>query len=169
MAEQQPARQPITAEGLAESVHPQYNEHNLPPSQNPQGRPNYDDPRTSQKDDQDYRWSALIFGIKFWLLIAATVLAISILLGLLALLVWLVYIFTIHYTAPDRAWLDSVQLGRLGAVYGNFAKFAAPTALITNAWLVAYFGTRRLAASQPDSRAERRGLALISPSSPFRR
>lgn len=147
MADQQSARQPIAAEGLAESAPPQFDEHNLPPSQSSDNRPNYDDLRADQAGNQEYRWSALIFGIKFCLVIAVTVMAIAVLVGLLTLVAWFVYVFVIHYTVPDRAWLSDVELGRLGAVYGNFAKFAAPTALITNAWLVAYFGTRRWIAS----------------------
>ena len=169
MSNQQPVRRPIGAEGLADSAHPQYDEHHLPPNSNSGRRPDYDDLRADQEGDQEYRWSALIFRIKYWLVVAAVAVAVCALLGLLALLVWLVYTFVIHYTAPGRAWLDDGQLGRLGVVYGNFAKFAAPTALISNAWLVAYFGTRRWAASQPDNQAERRGLALLPPFSRRRR
>ena len=135
-------RQPVPGERLIDLV--EYNENNIPPTPS-YSRPHYDDPETRQKQSQNYRWSALVFEIKYWLIVGATIIAMAVLLGILALVVWLVYVFVIHYTAPGRGWLEPEELYRLGTAYGNFAKFAAPTALITNAWLVAYFGTRRWA------------------------
>ena len=129
MAEQQSARQPLSAEGLAILATPRYNQYNIPPAQNPSENPNYDELKAEQERNQEYRWSALLFNIKFWLIVVATCVAMIILAGILALVVWLVCIFVIHYTLPARGWLSPTELEQLGAVYGNFAKFAAPTAL----------------------------------------
>lgn len=66
----------------------------------------------------------------------------AIALAALALLGWLVVIFLIHYTIPQLGWLNESQLGRLTGAYRNFAAFAVPAMLISNAWLVAWFGSR---------------------------
>ena len=59
-----------------------------------------------------------------------------------ALVLWLILIAVIHFTIPAWSWLNSAELTKLGTLYSNSAKFIAPTALITNAWLIAYFSLR---------------------------
>lgn len=152
MAEQ--SAQPMAAEGLIGLVSPQYDEHNLPPGSSPNKKPNYDELKADQEGKQAYDWSALIFWIKYGLVIFATVIAVLVILAVLALVGWFIYIFVIHYTRPDSGWLNDYEFRRLGALYGNFAKFAAPTALIANAWLVAFFGTRRWATSNKQRQNE---------------
>lgn len=143
-------QRPITAEELQISVPPRYEGHHLPPGQAVDdhemgNKPNYDDLKAEQATKQEYFWSELTFSIKRWAIIAATIIAVLVVVGLAALVVWLVLVLVIHYTAPNLGWLKPEELTRLGIVYGNFAKVAAPIALLTNAWLVAHFGGRRWA------------------------
>ena len=60
-----------------------------------------------------------------------------------AIVLWLILIVLVHFTTPGIGWLDSNELATLGNLYSNSAQFVAPAALITNAWLVAYFSLRR--------------------------
>ena len=162
MAEQstgRPAR-PAEDDGASRSFPPPFESGYVPP----RGR-DYD----SLRADQEYRQFALTFNIKYWMIIAVTLTAAFVMLVVLLLIFYSVCLLVIHYTIPHLAWLNQDEMARLGAVYSNFAKFAAPTALITNAWLVAYFGTRRWAALQGENQARRRDLMLSPPSSRVRR
>ena len=150
MAEKPYIGRPIPAGTLADSVHPEYDEYNVPPNQSRNDKPDYDVLKDKQAKEQEYQWSGLVFKIKISLVVVVTALAIFTLIGVAVLVGWFIYIFVIHYTVPDKGWLSSAELERLGAIYGNFAKFAAPTALITNAWLVAYFGARRWTSQKGD-------------------
>lgn len=150
MAEQPSIGRPIPAGTLANSVRPEYDEYNVPPNQSQNDKPNYDAIKAEQANEQEYQWSDTLFKIKLRLVVVVTFLAMIILTGVLILTTWLICVFVIHYTVPGKGWLSSAELERLGAIYGNFAKFAAPTALITNAWLVAYFGTRRWTSQKGD-------------------
>ena len=96
----------------------------------------------TQKERHDRTWSNLIFRIRYVAVVGLTLAAGAIALAALATLGWLVVIFLIHYTIPQLGWLNESQLSRLTGAYRNFAAFAVPAMLISNAWLVAYFGNR---------------------------
>ena len=101
------------------------------------------DSAQAQKERQDRALSSRIFSIKYNLVGLITIAAIVIAGAALLIFAWFITIFIVHYTIPNLAWLTESELKRLAGVYGNFAKFAAPAMLGTNAWLVAYFGSRR--------------------------
>ena len=96
----------------------------------------------TRKERHDRAWSNLIFRIRYVAVVGLTLAAGAIALAALAILGWLVVIFLIHYTVPKHGWLSPSELGQLTGVYRNFAAFAVPAMLISNAWLVAYFGSR---------------------------
>ena len=96
----------------------------------------------TRKERHDRAWSNLTFGIRYVAVVGLTFAAGTIALAALAILGWLVVIFLIHYTIPKHGWLTPSELSRLTGVYRNFAAFAVPAMLISNAWLVAYFGSR---------------------------
>ena len=102
----------------------------------------YDTPHGVDYDSDERRrerwWAWLIFWIKalsagigtlaIWIIIAA----------LVGLAGWLIAVFVIHYTLPAKGWLTPEALSVLTGGYRTFTAFAAPLALMTNAWLIAY-------------------------------
>ena len=88
-------------------------------------------------------WKKLVNRIR---LIAVGLFA-TILVGLIvvavSIVLWLIVIVVVHYTIPRIGWLTPAELTTLGKIYSNFTQFVAPAALISNAWLVAYFSIRR--------------------------
>lgn len=97
----------------------------------------------AQKERQARAWSNLTFKIRYRAVLGITLLAAAIALVALAILGWLVVIFLIHYTIPKLGWLSPSEFSQLTGVYRNFAAFAVPAILAANAWLVAWFGSRR--------------------------
>ena len=136
-------KEPLSSEQMADYA--QFDERNLPSPTRSGGsaRPDYDDPITRQREEQAYLWSGLLFKLKVVSLVVVFFIAIVATIGIAIVVGFLVILALIHYTIPSWGWLSSDELSRLSSIYGNFAKFAAPAAMITNAWLVAYFGTRR--------------------------
>ena len=97
----------------------------------------------TQKERHDRAWSNLTFRIRYVAVVGLTLVAGAIALAAMAILGWLVVIFLIHYTIPKLGWLSPSEFSRLTGVYRNFAAFAVPAMLAANAWLVAWFGSRR--------------------------
>lgn len=124
--------------------------HEIPPPQfvveqgtvPPPGFNNQDSAET-QKERHDRAWSNLTFRIRYVAVVGLTLMAGVIALAALAVLGWLVIVFLIHYTIPRLGWLSPSEFSRLTGVYRNFAAFAVPAMLAVNAWLVAWFGSRR--------------------------
>ena len=108
----------------------------------PPGFDNQDSPE-AQKERHNRAWSNLTFKIRYIVVVGLTLIAGAIALAALAVLGWLVIIFLIHYTIPKVGWLSPSEFSRLTGVYRNFAAFAVPAMLAANAWLVAWFGSRR--------------------------
>ena len=88
-------------------------------------------------------WKALSHDVRYrissavgWIGFAFTILVTLTLLyaGVIAL---------VHFTIPVLAWLDESELETLGQFYAKAAVFVAPTALISNAWLIALFSWKR--------------------------
>ena len=107
--------------------------------------PGFDDQDSAeaQRERQDRAWSNLTFKIRYIAVVGLTLVAGAIALAALVILGWLVIIFLIHYTIPRLGWLSPEEFSRLIGVYRNFAAFAVPAMLAANAWLVAWFGSRR--------------------------
>ena len=104
----------------------------------------------TQRERHDRAWSNLTFKIRYIAVVGLTLIAGAIVLATLAILGWLVIIFLIHYTIPKLGWLSPEEFSRLIGVYRNFAAFAVPAMLAANAWLVAWFGSRRWFRSNND-------------------
>ena len=122
-----------------------------PPPQDVFGRatgtvppPGFDDQASAeaQKERHDRAWSNLTFKIRYRALLGITLIAAAIALAALVVIGWFVIIFLIHYTIPILGWLSPPEFSLLTGVYRNFAAFAVPAMLISNAWLIAYFGSR---------------------------
>lgn len=107
--------------------------------------PGYDDQDSAeaQRERHERAWSNLIFKIRYYLTIALTLTAAIIAIAALLILGWFIVLLIVHYTIPQLGWLTPKQLERITGTYGTFTSLAAPAILATNAWLVAYFGSRR--------------------------
>lgn len=141
--EGQPTQRPISADDMLRSAPPPLRDEHDRLLRDPSI---YDEQLAAQEYGHALKWSHLTFFIKCLLAAAIVVVGIVVFAGILAiiaLVAFFVYTFVIHYMVPTRGWLSPMELARLGEVYGNFAKIAAPIAMITNAWLVAQFGSRQ--------------------------
>ena len=93
--------------------------------------------------DRQEIWKTVWHWLRLFMLSIVVLIALVFLVAIIALAFWFVIIFVVHYTVPSRGWLTPDELSTLGNIYSNATRIIAPTALIVNAWFVAYFGYRR--------------------------
>lgn len=140
MDEGRPVQRPISAEDMIRLAPPPPRDEHDPLLRDLSV---YDDQKAAQEHGHALKWANLTFWTKYALAVTTVVVGVLGILAILSLVGFFVYTFVIHYMIPTRGWLTPTELARLGEVYGNFTKVAAPIAMITNAWLVAQFGSRQ--------------------------
>ena len=99
------------------------------------------------EDDTRLQWDRRIFSIKLDYLNAVSQIGLWFVIAfgaaLLVVVLYMIYLVVIHYTAPSAGWLSPVELSRLEGVYGRAASVSAPVMLITNAWIIWWMSRTR--------------------------
>lgn len=116
------------------------------------------DQRASARDfDRREMWKEVWHYLRLAMLIIAILVGLIFIIAVVALVLWLVWILVVHYTIPAGGWLTTNELGTLGNLYSGVTRVIAPTALIVNAWFVAYFSYRRLRSDNRRQTGQRPG------------
>ena len=99
------------------------------------------------EDDTRRRWDSRIFSIKLDYLNTISKLGLwsvrAVGVALLLVLLYMIYLVVVHYTAPGIGWLAAGELTRLENVYGRATNVAAPVMLMTNAWIIWWMSRTR--------------------------
>lgn len=117
MDEGQLVQRPISAEDMIRSAPPPPRDEHDPLVRDPSV---YDDQKAAQEHGHALQWANLTFGTKYALAVSTVIVGVAGILSILALVVFFVYTFVIHYMIPTCGWLTPTELARLGEVYGNF-------------------------------------------------
>lgn len=99
------------------------------------------------EDDTRRQWDSRIFSIKLDYLNTVSKLGLlsvrAIGVALLLVVLYMICLVVIHYTAPGVGWLSSTELSRLESIYGRAAIVGAPVMLMTNAWIIWWMSRTR--------------------------
>ena len=99
------------------------------------------------EDDTRQQWDRRIFRIKLDYLNTVarlglwTVRAIGV--ALLLVLLYMICLVVIHYTAPGIGWLSPMELTRLENIYSRTAGVGIPVMLMSNAWIIWWMSRTR--------------------------
>ena len=63
----------------------------------------------------------------------------------LLIVLYMIGLVMVHYTAPNLGWLSPEELSRLENIYGRAAGVGAPIMLMTNAWIIWWMSRTRRA------------------------
>ena len=99
------------------------------------------------EDDTRRQWDNRIFNIKLDYLSTFSRLgrwAVRLVgIAMILVLLYLIYLAVIHYTASRFSWLSPEELTRVENIYGRVAGVSAPIMLMSNAWIIWWMSRTR--------------------------